>query len=129
MNLAILLPTETLVDREVAKVVAKAPNGFFCLLPRHVDFITALVPGILTFTTPEGGEVFVAVDEGILLKQAAHVWVSTRNAAMGSALGGLREAVSQFLQKRDAHEEKAVQAMNRIEAGFVRRFLDIQREA
>jgi F-type H+-transporting ATPase subunit epsilon len=129
MNLSILLPTETLVDREVAKVVAKAPNGFFCLLPRHVDFTTALAPGILSFTTPEGEEIFVAVDEGILVKQAAHVWVSARNAAMGPELGRLNEAVSQFLQRRDTHENKAVQAMSRIEAGFIRRFLDIQRHA
>lgn len=29
MKLTILLPSRTVVDREVAKVVAEAPNGFF----------------------------------------------------------------------------------------------------
>jgi F-type H+-transporting ATPase subunit epsilon len=126
MKLTILLPKETLVDREVSKVIAEAPNGFFCLLPRHVDFATAIVPGILSFTTPDGEEVFVAVDEGVLVKQSTAVLVSTLDAAMGEALGRLEETVAQNFQKRDEQEEKALQAMSRIEAGFVRRFLDIQ---
>jgi F-type H+-transporting ATPase subunit epsilon len=126
MKLTILLPKETLVDREVSKVIAEAPNGFFCLLPRHVDFATAIVPGILSFTIPDGEEVFVAVDEGVLVKQSTAVLVSTLDAAMGEALGRLEETVAQNFQKRDEQEEKALQAMSRIEAGFVRRFLDIQ---
>jgi F-type H+-transporting ATPase subunit epsilon len=115
------------VDREVSKVIAEAPNGFFCLLPRHVDFATAIVPGILSFTIPDGEEVFVAVDEGVLVKQSTAVLVSTLDAAMGEALGRLEETVAQNFQKRDEQEEKALQAMSRIEAGFVRRFLEIQR--
>jgi len=126
MNLTILLPEETLMDRKVSKIVAEAPNGFFCLLPRHVDFATAIVPGILSFTTPDGEEVFVAVDEGVLVKQSTTVLVSTLNAAMGEALGRLEETVAQNFQKRDEQEEKALQAMRKIEAGFVKRFLDIQ---
>ena len=38
MRLKVLLPTPVLEDEEVAKVVAGAENGSFCLLPRHVDF-------------------------------------------------------------------------------------------
>jgi len=126
MNLTILLPEETLMDRKVSKIVAEAPNGFFCLLPRHVDFATAIVPGILSFTTQDGEEVFLAVDEGVLVKQSTAVLVSILNAAMGEALGRLEETVAQNFQKRDEQEEKALQAMRKIEAGFVRRFLDIQ---
>jgi F-type H+-transporting ATPase subunit epsilon len=47
MRLKILLPTEIILDKEVIKVVAEAENGYFCLLPRHVDFVSTLVPGIL----------------------------------------------------------------------------------
>jgi len=126
MNLTVLIPSETLVDRPVAKVVAEAPNGFFCLLPRHVDFATAIVPGLLAYTTDTGEEIFLAVDEGILIKQADRVWVSTRNAVAGEDLDRLEEAVTQQFRQRDAEEEKAQQAMNKIQAGFVRRFLSIQ---
>ncbi len=45
MKLKVLLPTEIFINEEVEKVVAEADNGYFCLLPRHVDFVSALVPG------------------------------------------------------------------------------------
>ncbi len=57
MRLRVLLPTEVLLDVEVTKVIAEAENGFFCLLPRHVDFVAALVPGILYYTTSPGNVV------------------------------------------------------------------------
>ncbi len=49
MRLKVLLPTEVLVDEEVVKVTAEAENGSFCLLPRHIDFVAALVPSLLSF--------------------------------------------------------------------------------
>jgi len=45
MQLKVLLPTQVLVDEPVSKVVAEGEDGSFCLLPRHVDFTSALVPG------------------------------------------------------------------------------------
>ena len=127
MKLKILLPTATLVDREADRVVAEAADGSFCLLPRHVDFVAAIVPGILSFTPTDGGETFVAVDEGILVKQGESVLVSIRNGAVGDELGRLEEVVAQQFRHRDQREKNAQRAMSRIEAGFVRRFLDIQR--
>ena len=38
MKLKTLLPAEVFLNEEVTKVVAEAENGFFCLMPQHVDF-------------------------------------------------------------------------------------------
>jgi F-type H+-transporting ATPase subunit epsilon len=127
MRLKVLLPTEVIVDEEVAKVVAEAGNGSFCLLPRHVDFLAALVPGLLSFDTPEGEEVFLAVDEGILVKCKQDVLVSTRNAIRGPNLGELRKAVEEQFKVLDEREKMARSAVAKIEASFVRRFLEIQK--
>ncbi|HBE49542.1 MAG TPA: F0F1 ATP synthase subunit epsilon, partial [Cyanobacteria bacterium UBA11369] len=51
MKLKVLLPTKILLEEEVSKITAEAANGSFCLLPRHIDFVTALVPGILIFVS------------------------------------------------------------------------------
>jgi F-type H+-transporting ATPase subunit epsilon len=126
MNLKVLLPAEVLVQEEVAKVTAEAHNGSFCLLPRHVDFVAALVPGILSFETAGGREAFVAVDEGILVKCGEEVMVSTRNAMRGPDLGQLRRTVEERFKVLDDREKTARSAMVKIEAGFVRRFLEIQ---
>jgi F-type H+-transporting ATPase subunit epsilon len=93
MNLKVLLPTGVLIEEEVTKVIAEAHNGFFCLLPKHVDFAAAIVPGILSFETAGGREEFLAVDQGILIKCGQEVLVSTRNAVRGPDLGQLRRTV------------------------------------
>jgi F-type H+-transporting ATPase subunit epsilon len=126
MNLKVLLPTEVLIEEEVNKVIAEAPNGFFCLLPKHVDFVAALVPGILSFETTGGREEFLAVDEGILVKCGQEVFVSTRNAMRGPDLGRLKRTVVEKFEALDEREKTARSAMAKIEAGFVRRFLEIQ---
>jgi F-type H+-transporting ATPase subunit epsilon len=127
MRLKILLPTEVLLDEEVGKVTAEAQNGLFCLLPAHIDFVTALVPGLLSFESKEGEEVFVAVDEGVLVKEGQNVWVSTRNAMRGTELGRLRKTIEDTFKVLDDREKTARSAMAKIEVGFVRRFLEIQR--
>jgi F-type H+-transporting ATPase subunit epsilon len=127
MRLKILLPTEVLLDEEAGKVTAEAQNGFFCLLPAHIDFVTALVPGLLSFESKEGEEIFVAVDEGVLVKEGQNVWVSTRNAMRGTELGRLRKTIEDTFKVLDDREKTARSAMAKIEAGFVRRFLEIQR--
>ena len=126
MNLKVLLPAEVLVQEDVAKVTAEAHNGSFCLLPKHVDFVAALVPGILSFETAGGREAFVAVDEGILVKCGEEVMISTRNAVRGTDLGQLRRTVEERFKVLDDREKTARSAMVKIEAGFVRRFLEIQ---
>ena len=127
MRLRVLLPTDILVDETVKKVVAEAENGSFCLLPRHIDFVAALVPGLLAFQTDEDQEVILAVDEGILVKCGDEVFVSTRHAVRGPDLGQLRAAVEERFKVLDDRERTARSAVSRIEASFVRRFLEIQR--
>jgi F-type H+-transporting ATPase subunit epsilon len=128
MKLKVLLPTEILVDEAVRKITAEAANGSFCLLPRHIDFVTALVPGLLSFETQkEGQEVFVAVAEGVLVKSGEEVLVSVRNAARGGGLGEMRRIVEEKFMVLDEKEKAARTAMARIEAGFVRRFLEVQK--
>lgn len=126
MRLTLLLPTEVLIDEAVAKVIAEADNGFFCLLPRHVDFVAALVPGILYYTTPEGRERYAAIDEGTLVKCGDQVRVSVLNAATGTDLERLQSLVEESFRRRDEEERRARTALARLEAGAMRRFLELE---
>lgn len=125
MNLKILLPSHILVDRPVTKVIAEATNGSFCLLPRHIDFVAALVPGIFSFTTPEGTEEMFAMDEGILVKCGAEVLVSARNAIRGPDLGSLKKMVEENFLALDEREKIARAAAVKLEIDIVRRFMEM----
>lgn len=125
MRLRVLLPTEVLIDEDVTKVIAEAENGSFCLLPRHIDFVAALVPGLLSFVSADGREEFLAVDEGILVKCGPEVRVSTRNAVVGPDLGTLERTIEEQFRMLDDRERMTRSAVARLEAEFVRRFMEL----
>lgn len=126
MRLRIRLPTGVLVDEPVTKIIAEAADGSFCLLPRHVDFVTALVPGVMSFFDAQGREHFAALDEGVLVKCARDVSVSTLNAVRGTNLGELEALIEDRFLELDEHERKARTALGRLEAGTLRRFRALQ---
>ncbi|KQC15799.1 MAG: F0F1 ATP synthase subunit epsilon [Methanothrix sp.] len=119
MRLKVLLPTTVFVDEEVAKVVAEAENGSFCILPKHIDFVAALVPGILSFESDQGEE-FLATDEGILVKCASQVVVSTRKAMRSRDLGMLKRTVREEFRSLDEREKKTRTILAKLEADFAK---------
>lgn len=127
MNLKVLLPTEVLLEEEAGKVTAEAENGSFSLLPNHIDFVTALAPGLFSYEDAQGDERFLAVNEGILVKYGDEVLVSVRDAVRGGELGELARVVEERFMHLDEREKTARTAMAQIEAGFVRRFLEVQK--
>ena len=126
MKLKVLLPTQVFLKEEVTKVIAEAGNGSFCLLPRHIDFATSLIPGILSFQREDGTEEFLAVDGGVLVKCGPEVSVSTRNAVRSSDLSKLRRTVKEEFGVLDEREKKAHTALARLEASFVQHYIEIE---
>ena len=113
------------MNTEVLKVIAEAENGSFCLLPRHIDMVAALAPGILSYTTHDGREEFLGTDEGILVKNGPEVLVSVRDAVRGPDLGLLKQTISARFHSLDERERRARSALARLEADFVRRFIEL----
>lgn len=128
VRLKVLLPTRVLVDQQVRKVVAEAHNGSFGILPHHIDFVAGLVPGVLLYEVGAGEERYVGIDEGLLVKCGGEVLVSTRSAVAGDDLQALREAVRNRYLELDDREQSARTALARLEAGVVRRFIELQKQ-
>lgn len=123
MRLKVLLPFRVFVDKaDVSRIVAETHEGSFGLLPRRRDCVAALVPGILTYQSEADGEVFIAVDEGVLVKIGGEVQVSVRRASGGTDLASLRDAVRRDYLTLDALELRARAATHKLESGFVSRF-------
>ena len=128
MRLKIFLPAELFLDTEAAKIVGESYQGCFGLLPRHLDMVTALVPGLFTYETPPGIETFIALNGGILVKQGDQVSIATR-AAIHGELGALKEAVDDFMTDLDEKERKTRTAVARLEADLIRRFVEFGKNA
>lgn len=129
MNLKILLPFQVFAEKKgVSRIVVETPSGSYGLLPRRLDCVAALTPGVLIYETAGEGEVYVAVDEGILVKTGPDVRVSVRRAFVGADLSRLRELVVQEFLTLDEHEQSVRWVMAKLETGFLRRFANFKYE-
>jgi F-type H+-transporting ATPase subunit epsilon len=129
INLKILLPFQIFVEKtDVKRIVAQTLQGSFGLLPHRLDCTAALAPGILTYETEANGEVYVAVDQGVLVKAGSDVLVSVRNAIGGTDLRKLHEAVKQEFLNVNEQEKSVRSVLAKMESGFIRRLMEFQRE-
>jgi F-type H+-transporting ATPase subunit epsilon len=129
MNLKILVPFAIFAEKTgVSRIVAEAQGGTFGLLPHRLDCVTALTPGILTYEIEAAGNVYVAVDDGVLVKTGADVLVSVRRAFAGTDLTRLRQAVEQEFMKRDNRDKSMRSVMAKLEAGLLQRLAAFRHE-
>jgi F-type H+-transporting ATPase subunit epsilon len=129
MNLKILLPFRVFAEKSgVSRIVAETREGSFGLLPHRLDCVAALVPGILIYETAAEGEVYLAVDEGVLVKTGRDVLVSVRRALSGTDLGQLRAAVEEEFLALDEQEQNVRSVLAKMESDFVRRLAAFHNE-
>jgi F-type H+-transporting ATPase subunit epsilon len=126
MQLVIHLPSACFLQTLARKVNGEGLGGQFCLKPRHIDYVTALVPGILSYED-EGGQVsFLAVDSGTLVKQGSRVMIATRRAVAGG-LGHLYQEVEAMRGSGEEQERQFRAVTAQLEAGFLRRMMAFSR--
>jgi F-type H+-transporting ATPase subunit epsilon len=122
MKLKVLLPFQIFAEKTGAsRIVAETSEGSFGLLPHRLDCVAALTPGILTYETELEGEVYVAVDEGVLVKTGLDVVVSVRNAIAGPDLGQLRETVEREYLRLNEQEQNVRSVLAKMEGDLIRR--------
>ena len=102
INLKVLLPFQIFVEKKAVKrIVAQSLQGSFGLLPHRLDCAAALAPGILTYETEAEGEVYLAVDQGVLVKagrplsvaaQELLTWILERMTVFAQRAGASRAA-------------------------------------
>jgi F-type H+-transporting ATPase subunit epsilon len=129
MTLKVWLPGEALFEEEVSRIKAEAENGWFGILPKHIDIVAALVPGVMTFEPCGKPEEYLAIDRGILVKCGPEVSLSTRNAIRGTNLAELKTAVERQILEREERERAARALEAKLEAELVRGLLEMEKHA
>ncbi len=129
MLITLRLPAQTLFEGTAKRLFAVAENGAFGMLPRHIDFVTALVPSVLILTAPDGTELFFGIDEGVLVKKGHQVNIAIRRGVQGEDLNTLTDTVQAAFVEVDEEERVARSALSRLEAGIVRRFGDLRKSS
>ena len=128
MNLKLLLPFKIFIEKTgVSRLTVKTRGGSFGFLPHRLDCVAAVEPGILIYENKTEGEVYVAVDRGVMVKTGFDVLISVRSAIAGRDLGQLREAVEREFLNLNEREQNVRSVLAKIESDFIRRLVEFKK--
>jgi len=130
MELQIVLPTKVFMRMEdIAHMSIDTPTGSVGFLPRRLDCVCPVIPGILAYRRHENiEEEYIAVDTGVLLKAGNKVSVSVHHAAASSSLAELEQIIHTEFEQLD-EQEKLVRSISAgIETKLIRRFVEFSHE-
>lgn len=129
LQLRVLLPGGLFLAQETDKLIAEAPDGCFCLLPHHIDCVSALVPGLCTCTGADGTLLHLALDAGTLVKRGRTVTVAVPRAARATAPGTLAQELIASFTALALQEREARNAAARLDTDLLRRCVALRQAA
>lgn len=127
MQLKIFMPFAAFVEISgVLSMVAETTHGALGILPHRLDCVAMLSSGIFSYTHATDSEMYIAMDEGVLVKVGSNVLVSTRRAVDGRSLENLHKLVEEEFRVQNEQEKSSHATMLKLETGFLRRFASFQ---
>ena len=119
-----IIPSKSILNQEADKITAPGSEGFFQILPRHIDFVSSLVPGILSIFHGES-ILYYAIDRGFLVKKESKVYIVCLKAIAGLDLETLSQTVEDNYRQLGEKEKKINTVLRKLEADTLRRFLEM----
>ena len=125
MTLRIFSPIGIVLDTPVDQVDFEGIDGFFTLLPRHTDMVSALKAGILTYHKGENRS-YIACNRGVLVKKNDVVSVSTKLAISGSNLKELEQKIAVDFKALEEERKEVNTTMARLEIGLAKGIMSLK---
>ncbi len=127
MRLKILTPMSVFLDKEVQKVDFEALDGFFTLLPKHMDFVNALKPTIVQYQ--ENDKLYyVACQKGVIVKKGNEVLLSTPLAIENNDLEKLKTQIKVSFQEMEENRKEALLSLTRLEVGLTKGLMQLNKQ-
>lgn len=132
MRFIVATPAAIVVDSaDVAHVRAEDETGAFGILEGHAEFLTVLVPCVVTWRDRQGREGHVAVRGGVLaVRDRRQIEIATREAVGEETLQKLGESVLARFRAYVEAEEQSRTTAAQLQAATIRqlqRYLDAAR--
>ena len=126
MRVRVVTPRGVAVDDDFDSLTAEGRHGVFGVRPRHVDFVAAVVPGLLGLRAGDRSR-DLAVDDGTMVKRGDDVTVAVWRAVEGR-LEELHGVIEEELLQLEDDERRARDAIDRMRADFVQHYVDLEHE-
>ena len=125
MKFTVTTPLAIGVDvDDVVHLRAEDDTGAFGILPGHADFLTALVPSVISWRDEQAGEHYIAVRGGVLeVRGGKTIAVATTEAVLGSNLRDLEDQVIAGFRRQLAEEQAARSDAQRLYVAAIRQIV------
>jgi len=120
MKLTIFTPIGIVLQSKISKITAETMNGYYTLLPRHVDMAASIDTNIITYITEDKQERYVACHRGIIVKKGENVTITVQNAVVGENLDDLIKVIKFDFKQNEELRKELNTAMARLEMGVIR---------
>ncbi|MCA1796373.1 MAG: F0F1 ATP synthase subunit epsilon [Geobacteraceae bacterium] len=130
LELQVVLPSRIFTRVEdITHMSIDTPTGSVGFLPRRLDCVCPVIPGILAYRRHGNTEEeYIAVDTGVLIKTGHKISVSVHHAVASSSLPELEEIIHAEFEQLD-EQEKLVRSISAgIETKLIRRFVEFSHE-
>jgi len=128
MKLTIFTPLGTVLKSKIQKVTVETLNGYYTLMPKHVDFAAAMRENIVVYVTEDKMEKYVACHHGIVVKKGEDVTITVQDAIVGETLDELSNVINREFKQNDEKRKELNSAMARLEIGIMRGFGQLNKE-
>ena len=125
MNLQVYSPLEKVLQVDIQKVVFETPQGYYTLLPKHIDYVSALGTGIISYVSVGKEEGYLACHEGIVVKKGQQVTVSAQGLLFADTLEELQRNIAISYKENEEQRKELNMAMARLE--LMRGFQNLRR--
>ncbi|WP_175948187.1 F0F1 ATP synthase subunit epsilon [Burkholderia pyrrocinia] len=125
LHMTIATPAGMLVDApDVVAFRAEDASGSFGVLPGHTDFLTALSPCVVRWSTADGTRRFCAVSGGVLrVIDGKDINIACRDGELGDALETLEARVRETRESRIDATRRVRVEQTRLNAQAIRQIL------
>lgn len=123
MKLVVFTPMGSVLSYKVKKVILETLDGYYTLLPKHIDFVSALGGSIVSYVAEnETKEKYIACHPGIVVKKGEVVTITVQSAVLGDNLTELEDVVRKYFKQNNEQRKELNTAMARLELGLIRGF-------
>jgi F-type H+-transporting ATPase subunit epsilon len=125
LRLEIVTPERVAFSEDVSMVTLPAIDGQIGIYPQHVRLITQITPGELSATT-DGGEILLAVGEGLVVVSADRVEILTDMAIRAEDIDEARAEEARQRAAARMQEKISEESLAAVNASVIRALAQLQ---
>ena len=118
-----VITPQRVFEREATYLRLRDRTGFFGIMGGHTAFLTLLESALGYYRTPDGGEIFLAVDGGLFSVEHGRATISSPEVFEGGDAADLARRIEQTRARRQESERIFSKMIDGLEREFVKKTL------